>query len=154
MGCRRDRAAGEADAQQCRGMHGQGDRGTQECTAIQTDAHRCTVRGEVLFWTRSDNILPRGTPLSGAAVSARGSGSGKIYLGGWALRAPFPTPPPREGGSKGRISFFHAFQTYSMTKPLGTVIVCPCPCYGHCVPRQVDARGSAGACSSADACLS
>ena len=79
MGCRRDRAAGEADAQQCRGVHGQGDRGTQECTAIQTDAHRCTVRGEVLFWTRSDNILPRGTPQSGAAkgpfaVSARGSG--------------------------------------------------------------------------------
>ena len=44
-------------------------------------------------------------------------GSRKIYLGGWgALVAPFPKPP-LEGGSKGRLSFFHVFHAF-MTKPL------------------------------------
>ena len=46
--------------------------------------------------------------------------SQKIYLGGgWgALGAPFPPPPPLEGGSNGWLSFFHIFHAYSMTKPL------------------------------------
>ena len=30
----------------------------------------------------------------------------------------FQQPPPLVGGSRGRLSFFHVFHAYSMTKPL------------------------------------
>ena len=52
-------------------------------------------------------------------ISIRGAlqGSRKLYLGGGGRLEPL-FQPPLEGGSKGRLSFFHVFHAYPMTKPL------------------------------------
>ena len=55
----------------------------------------------------------------------------------WSPFANPPPPPPMEGGSKGRLSLFHVFHAYSMTKPLALSQSFP-------VPVTVSLRGGGG----------
>ena len=73
-------------------------------------------------------------------------GSRRMYLGwgcGGALEPLFQPPAPLGGGSKGRLSSWHVFHAYSMTKPLALTQSVPVP-----VPVTVTVsaqRGGGGA---------
>ena len=61
----------------------------------------------------------------------------RIWGGGaWS---PFSNPPPLEGGSEGRLSFFHVFHADPMTKPLALSQSVPVP-----VTVPVSLRGRGG----------